>query len=108
MQKIAPKSFVDEIHAIDRISREDEINLSQAIQESLRLRASMSVKSTRSPTFENLAADLDMDDGEARAVFMAGLKARHILVTANLRLVQRAVNKVMRSRRALYAFHLER
>jgi DNA-directed RNA polymerase sigma subunit (sigma70/sigma32) len=100
VQKIAPKSFVDEIHAIDRISREDEINLSQAIQESLRLRASMSVKSTRSPTFENLAADLDMDDGEARAVFMAGLKARHILVTANLRLVQRAVNKVMRSRRA--------
>ena len=42
----------------------------------------MTGKSTRSPTFENLAADLDMDDGEARAVFMAGLKARPAFVSA--------------------------
>ena len=98
-------SFISSIHAIDRISREEEVLLSRAIQQSLQLNAaapgesSSSASPARSPTFENVAAELDMDDLEVRAIFKAGLRARATLVTANLRLVQSAVNKAMRSER---------
>jgi DNA-directed RNA polymerase sigma subunit (sigma70/sigma32) len=85
-----------------RISREEEVRLSRAVQESLKLPRFRPATITQrrgktgiytSPTFQELAETVNLDDSDTRRVFFEGLKARDELVSANLRLVYSSANR---------------
>lgn len=90
--------FLNRIHSIDRITVDEEIALSHAIQESLRI-AQLSLKLetrlNRSPTFTEVAAYADLRGEEhVKDILRSGLEARSTLVNANLRLVQQSLSAV--------------
>lgn len=94
--------FLNHVHAIDRISVQEEIALSEAVQQSLRDLSELvhlvpsDKKST--PSFADAVAAVYSFEGpksrEIRDTMNRGLQARSILVNANLRLVQKAISKV--------------
>lgn len=94
--------FLNRVHAIDRISVEQEIALSEAIQGSLNQLAQrvalVPTEKKATPSFADAVAAVYSFDGpesgEVREIMNRGLEARSLLVNANLRLVQKAISKI--------------
>lgn len=94
--------FLNRVHSIDRISVQEEIALSEAVQQSLRdlteLVHLVPTDKKSTPSFADAVAAVYSFEGPTsqtiRDTMNRGLEARSVLVNANLRLVQKALSKV--------------
>jgi RNA polymerase primary sigma factor len=93
--------FANEIHQIDRITRNEEIYLGEKTQEAKRLQSlygKLSDTLAREPTDEEWCAAAGKINMEAvRQTIDEGLEAKNKLVTSNLRMVQSVVNTYIRN-----------
>ena len=92
--------FINEIHGIDRITGKQEYSLGEAVQsaellKTLRGRTADSLG--RGPTEEEWAKAGGITVEELKGALKEGLEAKNLLVTSNLRLVQRVVNVYIRN-----------
>jgi len=93
--------FTNEIHSVDRITPEEEIELGAKTQEALRLQHiydGLVTKLEREPTDDEWCAASGKFNMEAIAqIIEEGLDAKNRLVTSNLRMVQGVVNVYLRN-----------
>lgn len=93
--------FANEIHAVDRITPEEEIELGEKTQEALRLQHihdDLVTKLEREPTDDEWCAASGKFNMEAiTQIIEEGLDAKDRLVTSNLRMVQGVVNVYIRN-----------
>ena len=93
--------FANEIHDVDRITPEEEIELGEKTQEALHLQHiydGLVNKLDREPTDDEWCAASGKFNMEAIAqIIDEGLEAKNRLVTSNLRMVQGVVNVYIRN-----------
>lgn len=93
--------FASEVHSVDRISRNEEIELSEKTQEAIRLQNLYEVleyKLERQPSDEEWCAAAGKINMEAiRQAIDEGVEAKNKLVTSNIRMVQSVVNTYIRN-----------
>ena len=93
--------FANEIHDVDRITPEEEIQLGEKTQEALRVQKiydGLKTKLQREPTDDEWCAASGKFNMEAvTQIIEEGLEAKNTLVTSNLRMVQGVVNVYIRN-----------
>ena len=93
--------FANEIHDVDRITPEEEIELGEKTQEALRLQHiydALVADLDREPTDDEWCAATGKFNLEAISqIIDEGLEAKNRLVTSNLRMVQGVVNVYIRN-----------
>ena len=88
--------YLNEIGRVDRIDHSDEIHLSRAVRRKVEIdtkREELTEELGRAPSNAELAAALDIDEGELRRDEHKGKRAQQTLINANLRLVVSVAKK---------------
>ncbi|MBD2535613.1 RNA polymerase sigma factor, RpoD/SigA family [Nostoc flagelliforme FACHB-838] len=84
------RSYLKEIGRYPLLTPEQEITNARLVQQMMAIeeqRSSLALQLNREPTARELAASLGQSDTEVQSIIQQGQKAKHRMVTANLRLV---------------------
>ncbi|WP_242056205.1 sigma-70 factor domain-containing protein [Nostoc flagelliforme] len=84
------RSYLKEIGRYPLLTPEQEITNARLVQQMMTIeeqRASLALQLNREPTTRELATSLGQTEAEVQSIVQQGQKAKHRMVTANLRLV---------------------
>jgi RNA polymerase nonessential primary-like sigma factor len=90
------RSYLKEIGRYPLLTPEQEITNARLVQQMMAIeeqRSSLALQLNRQPTARELAASLGQSEAEVQSIVQQGQKAKHKMVTANLRLVVSVAKK---------------